>query len=129
VVQLSLHKTEVTEDLCWNWRWTLQTFTVTVERGKWCNYLCTIWNVTSVEIDHSQQTSTRFLCFWSVSVQNSTNNFSLWSNCALLKGMPKKVYRSKANFTFASIQGQIYDTIRYDRRVYRGLESWVYSLF
>jgi len=33
VVQLSLHKTEVTEDLCWNWRWTLQTFTVTVVSG------------------------------------------------------------------------------------------------
>jgi len=38
------------------------------EFGKWCNYLCTIWNVTSVEINHSQQSSTCFLCFWSVSV-------------------------------------------------------------
>jgi len=73
------------------------------EFGKWCHYLCIIWNATSVEIYNSQQTSTCFLCFWSVSVQHSTNSFysfSLWSSCVILKGMPKKINLSKANFTF-----------------------------
>jgi len=70
----------------------------------WCNYICIIWNVPAVEIDHSQQTSTCFLCFWSVTVQNSTNSFCLWSNCTPLMVVPKKFYFSKANFTFARLQ-------------------------